>query len=287
MPAKILDGKKLSEKILEELQEQAMELKQKGIIPCLAVVLAGERPDSRLYVKKKQEACKKIGIESKTVFLPEKVSEKELIKEIEKLNSDNSVHGILVQLPLPMHIKQEKIVNAVSPKKDVDGFSAENLGLVAQGIETFASCTAKGIIRLIESTGIKIMGKNACIINHSIVVGKPLALMLLHRNATVSICHRATKNISDFTKKADILVSAVGKKNFVPAEIVKPGAIVIDAGIFLEGKKVFGDIDFEPVKKIASWIAPVPGGVGPMTVACLMENTIIAAKAFASKKWEK
>ncbi|MDD5162759.1 MAG: bifunctional 5,10-methylenetetrahydrofolate dehydrogenase/5,10-methenyltetrahydrofolate cyclohydrolase [Candidatus ainarchaeum sp.] len=278
MAAQILDGKKLSEQLLESLQKEVAMLKGTGIVPCLAVILVGERPDSKLYVQKKHDACKKIGIESKNIFLPEKISEKELIEKIKNLNSDAAVHGILVQLPLPLHINREKILNSISPEKDVDSFCSESLGLLCQGTETLASCTAKGIIKLIESTGIKIEGKNACIINHSIVVGKPLALMLLNRNATVSICHKATKNISDFTKKADILVSAAGKKNLVSGEIIKQGAIVIDAGIFVEEKKVFGDVDFESAKKIASWLTPVPGGVGPMTVACLMENTIIAAK---------
>ena len=244
-------------------------------------MLIGEREDSKLYVEKKQEACKKTGIESKGIFLPENVSEKKLLEEIEKLNADSSVHGILVQLPLPRQISQEKILNSVSPSKDVDGFHAQNIGRLAQGIEDFAGCTASGIIKLIESTGTGIEGKNACIINDTIVVGKPLALMLLNRNATVSICNKFTKNISDFSKKADILVSAVGKKNLVSKEMIKEGAIVIDAGICVSGteeKKVFGDVDFTEAKKIASWITPVPGGVGPMTVACLMQNTIIAAK---------
>lgn len=261
MPAKILDGKKLSEQILEELKKQAEELKQKKIVPCLAAVIVGSRPDSVLYVQKKQEACARIGIESRKISLQENVPEKELLEEIEKLNEDESVHGILVQLPLPKQIFQEKILDAISPAKDVDGFNSQNIGKLAQGIEELASCTAKGIIKLVESTGTKIEGKNVCIINDSIVVGKPLALMFLKRNATVNVCNKFTKNLAEFAKKADILVSAVGKK-IVSKEMIKKGAIVIDAGICVAEaeekkvsaeqfakKKISGDVDFGEAKK--------------------------------------
>jgi len=278
MPAKILDGKKLSDEILCGLEKQVEKLKKHGINPCLAVVLVGNNPDSELYVRKKQEACKKIGVESKKISLSSGVSEKQLLEEIEKLNSDEKVHGILVQLPLPKHINQEKILDSISPLKDVDGFSPENIGKLAHGIEELVSCTPKGIIRLIESTGVQIEGKNACIINHSVVVGKPLALLMLNRNATVTICHKFTKNIKGCIAGADIVVSAVGRKNLFSGDSLKEGAIVIDAGIFCEGKKVFGDFDFESARQKASWITPVPGGVGPMTVACLLENTLIACR---------
>ncbi|MDD5148453.1 MAG: bifunctional 5,10-methylenetetrahydrofolate dehydrogenase/5,10-methenyltetrahydrofolate cyclohydrolase [Candidatus ainarchaeum sp.] len=277
MAAKLLDGKKLSEQILSELRRSVTELKAKSIVPCLAVVLVGNKPDSVLYVGKKQEACRQTGIESKKISLPESVSEKVLLSEIEKLNSDRGVHGILVQLPLPKQISREKILDSVSIEKDVDGLNSESLALLSAGKDCLVSCTAKGILKLIEHTGIGIQGKKACIINDSIVVGKPLAALLANKGASVKVCNKFTANIPECIAEANIVVSAVGKKNLFSGEHLKQGAIVIDAGIFLEGKKVFGDFDFASAKEKASWITPVPGGVGPMTVACLMENTVLAA----------
>jgi len=278
MPAKIIDGKKLSEEILLDVKRQVAELKAGGIMPCLAVLLAGSNASSSLYVKKKQESCDFCGIESRLSLFNEGVSEKEMLEQIAKLNADENVHGILVQLPLPKQIDAEKVIDSVLSEKDVDGFSAENIGKLALGNEELASCTPKGIIKLIESTGVNIEGKNCCVVNHSVVVGKPMALLLLNRNATVTVCHKFTKNLNAETKRADILISAVGKKGLIGKEAIKKGAVVIDAGIFIDGEKTFGDVNFAEAKKIASFITPVPGGVGPMTVACLMENTVIACK---------
>lgn len=278
MAAKIIDGKKISESIIADVKKQVFELKAKGINPCLAVLLAGNNPASSFYVKKKQEACALAGIESRLFCFNETVSEKELLEQVAELNADKSVHGILVQLPLPKHVDFVKIINSVAPKKDVDGFTAANIGNLALGIEELASCTPKGIIKLIESTGVQIEGKNCCIVNHSIVVGKPLALLLLNRNATVSVCNKFTKKLEAETRRADILITAVGKKGLIGKSGIKKGAIVIDAGIFIENSRTFGDVDFEQAKQQASFITPVPGGVGPMTVACLMENTVIACK---------
>ncbi len=275
MPANLIDGNKLANQILEKVKKEAAGLKQK---PCLAVIMGGENPASQLYVQKKQQACKQVGIESKLFSFPESVAEQELIEKIQELNDDSAVSGVLVQLPLPKHINRNNVLQTISPAKDVDGFTAENLGKLALGIEEMVSCTASGIIKLIESTGTKLEGKNCCIVNHSIVVGRPLMQLLLNRNATVSICHEFTKNLSEFTKKADVLISAVGIAGLIKKEMVKVGAIVIDAGIARNGKKVVGDVDFDAVKEVASFITPVPGGVGPMTVACLLENTVKAAR---------
>ncbi len=278
MPAKIIDGKKLAESILVQAKEAVARLKAKKIEPCLAVLLVGENPASLLYVEKKEAACNVVGIKSKKITLDENIVEEVLLEKIRELNSDASIHGVLVQLPLPRHLDSARIINSILPEKDVDGFTATNLGKLALGIEELVSCTPKGIIKLVESTGIPIEGKNCCIVNHSIIVGKPLALLLLNRNASVSVCHKFTKNLEAETKRAEILITAVGKKSLIKKTGIKKGAIVIDAGIFLENGKAFGDVDFEEAKQLAGFITPVPGGVGPMTVACLMENTVIACK---------
>lgn len=275
MPAKLIDGKKLSEEILARARERVSKLKQK---PVLAVVLVGDSPASQLYVEKKRQACEKVGVQSKLYSLCESASQEEVVAKVKELNSDSSVSGILVQLPLPKNFDRNQVLEAISSAKDVDGFSAENLGKLALGVEETVSCTASGIIKMIESTGTDLKGKNCCIVNHSIVVGRPLAQLLLNRNATVSVCNEFTKNLAEFTKKADVLITAAGVPGLIKKEMVKPGAIVIDAGIARDGKKVVGDVEFDSVKEIASAITPVPGGAGPMTIACLIENTVNAAE---------
>ncbi|MAG22174.1 MAG: bifunctional methylenetetrahydrofolate dehydrogenase/methenyltetrahydrofolate cyclohydrolase [Candidatus Diapherotrites archaeon] len=275
MPAKLIDGKAIAEQVLSKVKAVTAKLQKK---PTLAVVLVGDNNASELYVRKKQEACEKVGINSKLVSSCGTVSEEDILKQIEELNNDSAVNGILVQLPLPKQVDRNKVLEAISPAKDVDGFTAENLGKLALGIEEFVSCTASGIVKLIESTGTNLEGKNVCVVNHSIVVGRPLVQLLLNRNATVSVCHKFTKNLSEFTKNADVVVTAAGVPNLIKGDMIKQGAIVIDAGIIRDDKKLVGDIDFDSVKEIASHITPVPGGVGPMTVACLIENTLKAAK---------
>ncbi|MDP6670389.1 MAG: bifunctional 5,10-methylenetetrahydrofolate dehydrogenase/5,10-methenyltetrahydrofolate cyclohydrolase [archaeon] len=275
MPAKLIDGKKLSEEILAKVGKRVSKLKQK---PVLAVVLVGNSPASQLYVEKKRQACEKVGVQSKLYSFCESVSQEEVVAQVKELNSDKSVNGILVQLPLPKNFDRNTVLEAVSPAKDVDGFSAENLGKLAIGVEEMISCTASGIIKMIESTGTELKGKNCCIVNHSIVVGRPLTMLLLNKNATVSVCHQFTKNLSEFTKNADVLITATGIPGLIKKEMVKEGAIVIDAGIARVGKKVVGDVEFDSVKEIASAITPVPGGAGPMTIACLIENTVKAAE---------
>lgn len=275
LSAQLIDGKKQSSEILSKVKKEISSLQKR---PVLAVILVGENPASKLYIEKKQQACAEVGIESKLFSFPENVAEQELLEKIQGLNDDSSVSGILVQLPLPENINRNNVLQSIAPSKDVDGFTAENLGKLALGIEEMVSCTAMGIIKLIESTSTKLEGKNVCVVNHSIVVGRPLAQLLLNRNATVAVCHKFTKNLSEFTKNADVLISATGVAGLIKKGMVKEGAVVIDAGIARNGDTVVGDIDFNAVKEIASFITPVPGGVGPMTVACLMENTLKAAK---------
>lgn len=275
MAAKIIDGKALAEKVLEGAKARASKLDAK---PVLAVVLVGENPASQIYIEKKRQACEKTGIDSKLFSFCETVSQKEVLEKIKELNEDNSVNGILVQLPLPKGFDRNKLLEAVSPAKDVDGFTAENLGKLALGEEKMVSCTASGIVKLIESTGVSLKGKNCCIVNHSIVVGRPLVQLLLNRDATVSICHQFTTHLNEFTANADVLVTAAGVPSLIQTDMVKKNAVVIDAGIAKNDGKVVGDVEFDSVKKIASFITPVPGGVGPMTVACLIENTVKAAE---------
>lgn len=277
MSAKLIDGNKLSEKVLSEVKKEVFALAKKGIVPGLAVVLVGEGPASKLYVSLKNRRAKEAGIYSEQISFPENVSEKELIKKIEELNKNKKIHGILVQLPLPKHIDEKKVIEKILPEKDVDGFTSVNFGKLMQGEEFFVPCTPKGIVKLIESTGTEISGKNCVVVGRSITVGKPVSLMMLNRNATVSICHSKTKNLAEHTKNADILIVAVGKPDLISKSMVKKGAVVIDAGINEVNGKTVGDVS-EDVKEVASYITPVPGGVGPMTVACLMENTVLVAK---------
>ena len=271
MPAKIIDGKKIAEKILNDLKSKIKNLKQK---PGLALVLVGDNPASEIYVNFKEKTCKKVGFYCERFNLDKNISEIDLLKLINELNQKSDIHGILVQLPLPKHIDEHLIVNSILPHKDVDGFTPVNLGnLVSENI-IIAPATARAVLHLVESTGISIEGKNAVIVGRSNIVGKPVALMLLEKNATVTICHSKTKNLAEHTRKADILVVAVGKPKTITANMVKKNVVVVDVGINRVNGKLVGDVDFENVKKVASYITPVPGGIGKMTIAMLLENTL-------------
>lgn len=277
MAAKILNGKYVAEKIRHDLSIKVKNIKDKtGRVPGLAVVLVGDDPASKTYVSMKEKACKKVGIYSEVYKLKADAQEHELLKLIHQLNSDEKIDGILVQLPLPGHIDEKKIIDAIKPEKDVDGFHPVNIGKLLINEKGFIPCTPYGIIKLLDYYGIEIEGKNAVVVGRSNIVGKPLAVLLLHRNATVTICHSRTKNLPDITKKADILVAAVGKARIITSDMVKEGAVVIDVGINRIEGKLRGDVDYEKVKEKASWITPVPGGVGPMTITMLLNNTIEA-----------
>ena len=278
----LLDGKLLSEKIEQTLINRIKTLKEKGIIPGLTVILVGEDPASQVYVRNKMLACERLGIHSKTITLPADVTQKNLESTIKIENKDQSIHGILVQLPLPSNLDSESALDLISPEKDVDGFNNINIGKLMRGLETTIACTPKGAINMIKSTGIDISGKEAVIVGRSNIVGKPMAMLLMQENATVTVCHSKTKDLKSHTKNADILVAAIGKPNFITVDMVKPGAIVIDVGINRVNGKLCGDVDFEHVKEVAGAITPVPGGVGKMTIAMLMENTVQAAEKVAS-----
>lgn len=272
----IIDGKKISQEIKDELKEKVAKMAEKGKKVALAVIQVGNDPASSVYVRNKKNACAYIGIESLSYELPEETTEAELIALVEKLNQDESVNGILVQLPLPKHIDEEKIIQTISPAKDVDGFHMQNVGALCVGGKGFVSCTPLGIIELLKRSGIEIAGKNCVVLGRSNIVGKPMGLLLLRENGTVTICHSRTKNIKEITKQADILVVAIGKPKFVDESYVKEGAVVIDVGIHRnEDNKLCGDVDFERVAPHTSAITPVPGGVGPMTIAMLMNNCVL------------
>jgi len=277
MSAKILDGKKISAEIRSSIKEEVEKLKAHGINPTLAVVLVGENPASKVYVGQKEKGCEEAGIISRKYTLPVDTTLEELLTLVKKLNEDKEVHGILVQFPLPAHLKESAVLSAMNPEKDVDGFHALNVGRLFSGLPCFESCTPKGVITLIERTGIHIEGKNAVIIGRSNIVGKPVAAMLLARNATVTITHSKTRNLPEVVKQADIVIAAIGKPRFVTADMIKEGAIVIDVGINRLPEGLVGDVDYEMVAQKASWITPVPGGVGPMTIAMLLQNTLKAA----------
>ena len=292
MAAQIIDGKSIAQSIREEIKIKAEALKTKGITPCLAVILVGSNPASVSYVTGKQKALAEVGMNDRSVRLPESTTEQELISLIQELNADKSVHGILVQLPLPQHIDEEKIILAIDPAKDVDGFHPVNVGNLVIGKKSFLPCTPHGIIVLLKRMNIETDGKSAVVIGRSNIVGKPAALLLARKdlNATVTICHSGTKNIADITRRADILIAAAGRANIVTADMVKEGAAVIDVGINRipdaskkSGFRLAGDVDFENVKEKAAFITPVPGGVGPMTIAMLMANTLEAAENTAAK----
>lgn len=278
MAAKIMDGKKLSEEILSQLKARVQRLRVKGIIPKLDIILVGDDEASRIYVRRKMLSSEEIGIKSELHTFPRNAGQEEIIGMIERLNSEKAVHGILVQIPLPGHIEEQKILNSICPEKDVDGLTTYNMGNLFAGEAKFEPCTPKGIMKMLDHEKIPIEGRNAVVVGRSNIVGKPLSFMLLKRNATVTMCHSKTRNLKEHTKRADILVAAVGKPNFITADFVKDGAVIIDAGIGRSGGKVVGDVDFEHVKSKASYITPVPGGVGPLTVAMVLENTIISAE---------
>ncbi len=278
MTARILDGKKIAADIRASVKNETRLLKEQGIVPGLAVVLVGDNPASKVYVGQKEKGCLEAGFASFLHRLPGSTTEKDLLDLVKKLNGDPSVHGILVQLPLPEQIDEEKVITAIKPEKDVDGFSPVNLGRLMAGMAAIEPCTPKGIMRLLEESGIELKGKEAVVIGRSNIVGKPVALMLLAESATVTVCHSRTRNLAEHTKRADILVAAVGRPRFVTADMVKDGVVVIDVGINRLEDGLVGDVDFEGVSEKASWITPVPGGVGPMTIAMLLENTLGQAK---------
>lgn len=276
---KIIDGKAVSLKVKDELKEQTRKLAQEqGFVPCLAVIIVGEDPASQVYVSNKKKACEYIGYKSLGFELPESTTQQELLELIEKLNNDDTVDGILCQLPLPKHIDEETILNAIDYDKDVDAFHPTNVGKIMIGNYHMLPCTPAGVMELIDSTGVSLEGKNAVVIGRSNIVGKPMSMLLLHRNTTVTICHSRTANLKEICANADILVAAVGKAGFVTEDMVKEGAVVIDVGINRNAEgKLCGDVDFESVKEKAGAITPVPGGCGPMTIAMLMKNTYNAA----------
>lgn len=277
--ARIIDGKAISAEVRAEIKAEVARLSEKGISVCLAVVIVGDDPASQIYVRNKKKACDETGIRSEIIALPAETSEKELISVLDGLNFRSDVNGILVQLPLPKHINERNIIAHIAPEKDVDAFRDENVGRIMTGSFSFLPCTPAGIIELLHRSGISIEGKECVVVGRSNIVGKPMAMLLLHENGTVTICHSKTKNLPEITRRADILVSAVGKAGFITADMVKAGAVVIDVGMNRtpEGKLV-GDVDFPAVEPIASFITPVPGGVGPMTVTMLLKNTVTAAQ---------
>ena len=280
--AKILSGKTVSARIKSELAEK---IKKEGIKAGLAVIIVGDDPASRVYVNNKKKACAEVGIYSEEYALKESTSQAELISLISKLNERDEISGILVQLPLPKHINEVDVINAISPDKDVDAFHPVNVGKIMVGNFDFVPCTPAGVMELINESGIDIEGKDCVVVGRSNIVGKPQALLLLHKNATVTICHSRTKDLAQKTRNADILVAAVGIPNFIKADMIKPGAVVIDVGINrLADKKLVGDVDFENAEKVAGAITPVPGGVGPMTIAMLMKNTVRAAQIISERK---
>lgn len=273
--AQIIDGKKISQDIKDELKEKVTALKDTGTEVALAVIQVGNDPASSVYVRNKKKACEYIGIQSLSYELPEETTEDALIELIEKLNKDETVNGILVQLPVPKHIDPDKIIRTISPEKDVDGFHPQNVGKLVIGEEGFVSCTPAGVIQLLKRSGIEISGKNCVVVGRSNIVGKPMALLMLRENATVTIAHSKTKNLKELCQTADILIVAIGKPQFITADYVKEGAVVIDVGIHRdENNKLCGDVRYEEVAEKASAITPVPGGVGPMTIAMLMSNCV-------------
>lgn len=275
----LIDGKAISKEIKDELKEQVTALKENGITISLAVIQVGNDPASSVYVGNKKKACAYIGIESLSYELPEETTEEELLKLIKELNHDSKVNGILVQLPLPKHINEEKVIQTISPDKDVDGFHVQNVGALCVGSRGFVSCTPLGVIQLLKRSGISIAGKNCVVLGRSNIVGKPMSLLLLRENGTVTVCHSKTANLKEITKQADILVVAIGKPKFVDETYVKEGAVVIDVGIHRDAQnKLCGDVDFEKVAPHTSAITPVPGGVGPMTIAMLMYNCVSTAQ---------
>lgn len=279
MSAIRIDGKKISQQIRSEIAERVAVLKQKGVTPGLAVILVGEDPASQVYVRNKERACIQAGMASRVIRLPEDTPQESLMALIDEINRDEKMHGLLVQLPLPAHLDEAQVLKAIDPKKDVDGFHAINAGALMNGEKAPVACTPQGCIELLKRSGVELCGANAVVVGRSNIVGKPMAMLLLRENCTVTICHSKTRNLKEFTQKADVLVAAIGRPKFITADMVKPGAAVIDVGINrLADGKLCGDVDYEQVEPIAGWITPVPGGVGPMTIAMLLKNTLEAAE---------
>jgi len=279
MTAQLIDGNALSRQLRGDVARRAAALRARGIVPGLAVVLVGENPASQVYVRNKVKACQDSGLHSVLEQYPATLSEADLLARVDALNRDPAIHGILVQLPLPAHIDAQKVIEAIAPAKDVDGFHVASAGALMVGQPGFWPCTPYGCMKMLESIGYELKGKHAVVIGRSNIVGKPMALMLLQKNATVTICHSGTQNLKALTLQADVVVAAVGKRNMLTADMVKPGAVVIDVGMNRnEAGKLCGDVDFEGVKEVAGWITPVPGGVGPMTITMLLVNTLEAAE---------
>ena len=278
MSANILSGKTMSEELRAEIASRVSSLKEKGVTPGLAIILVGNDPASEIYVRNKGNGCTEVGMYSRTINMPAETTQEELESAIDALNNDPAIHGILVQLPLPKHLDENAALAKILPEKDVDGFHLINAGHMLTGTEGVVACTPRGALHMIKSTGVNLSGKEAVVIGRSNIVGKPMAMLLLKENCTVTICHSRTQNLAEHTRRADILVAAVGKAGFVTADMVKPGAIVIDVGINRVDGKVKGDVDFDAVKEVAGWITPVPGGVGKMTITMLLMNTVEAAE---------
>jgi methylenetetrahydrofolate dehydrogenase (NADP+) / methenyltetrahydrofolate cyclohydrolase len=279
MTAQLIDGVALSKKFRADVAVRAAALRTRGIVPGLAVVLVGDNPASQVYVRNKVKACEDSGLHSVLERHPATLGEAELLARIDALNRDPAIHGILVQLPLPAHIDAHKVIEAISPEKDVDGFHVASAGALMVGQPGFWPCTPYGCMKMLEDIGYDLRGKHAVVIGRSNIVGKPMALMLLQKNATITVCHSATKDLKAMTLQADVIVAAVGKRNVVTADMVKPGAVVIDVGMNRDDQgKLCGDVDFEGVKEVAGYITPVPGGVGPMTITMLLVNTLEAAE---------
>ncbi|MBR6443000.1 MAG: bifunctional methylenetetrahydrofolate dehydrogenase/methenyltetrahydrofolate cyclohydrolase FolD [Clostridia bacterium] len=278
MSAQILSGKTMSEELRKDISSRVSALKERGITPGLAVILVGNDPASEIYVRNKGNGCAEVGMYSRTINMPAETTQEELENAIEELNADSAIHGILVQLPLPKHLDEQAALAKILPEKDVDGFHLINAGHMLTGTDGVVACTPRGALYMIKSTGENLSGKEAVVIGRSNIVGKPMAMLLLKENCTVTMCHSRTKDLAEHTRRADILVAAVGKAGFVTADMVKPGAIVIDVGINRVDGKVKGDVDFDAVKEVAGWITPVPGGVGKMTITMLLMNTVEAAE---------
>ena len=279
MTAQLIDGNALSRQLRSQVSERVIALKAKGLTPGLAVILVGENPASQVYVRNKVKACEDTGMHSVLEKYDPSMTEAELLARVEALNNDPGIHGILVQLPLPAHMDAQKVIEAISPAKDVDGFHIASAGALMTGMAGFWPCTPYGCMKMLESIGYDLKGKHAVVIGRSNIVGKPMALMLLQQNATVTICHSATPDLKAMTLQADVIVAAVGKRNVLTADMVKPGAVVLDVGMNRnEAGKLCGDVDFDGVKEVAGWITPVPGGVGPMTITMLMVNTLESAE---------
>ena len=278
MSAQVLSGKTMSESLRQEIASRVTALKERGLTPGLAVILVGNDPASEIYVRNKGNGCTEVGMYSRAINMPAETTQEELEAAIEELNADSAIHGILVQLPLPKHLDEQAALAKILPEKDVDGFHLINAGHMLTGTEGVVACTPRGALHMIKSTGVNLSGKEAVVIGRSNIVGKPMAMLLLKENCTVTMCHSRTQNLAEHTRRADILVAAVGKAGFVTADMVKPGAIVIDVGINRVDGKVKGDVDYDAVKEVAGWITPVPGGVGKMTITMLLMNTVEAAE---------